>query len=71
MPDVALRLILIVHLIQNQLVFIKKLRTREWEKHGIIVECRLESYRIVRVFDCAYKKRRILSKRFEWMGCFL
>ena len=25
MPDVALRLILIVHLIQNQLVFIKKL----------------------------------------------
>ena len=25
MPDVALRLILIVHLIQNQLVFIKKI----------------------------------------------
>ena len=53
MPDVALRLILIVHLIQNQLVFIKKLRMHEEEKHGIIVECRLESYRIVRVFDCA------------------
>ena len=48
MPDdVALRLILIVHLIQNQLVFIKNLRMRESEKYGIIVECRLESYRIV------------------------
>ena len=47
MPDVALHLILIVHLIQNQLVFIKK------AKNAGIVECRLESYRIVRVFDCA------------------
>ena len=80
MPDVDLRLILIVHLIQNQLVFIKKGRAswirriskrQEQEKHGIVVECHLESYRIVRVFDCAQKKRRILSKRYDCMGCFL
>ena len=62
MPDVDLRLIFIVHIIQNKLVFIKKARASlirriskmlEKENHGIRVECRLESYRIVRVFDCA------------------
>ena len=62
MPDVDLCLIRIVHLIQNQLVFIKKLgplgfvgfpKRGNRKKHGIRVECRLESYKIVRVFDCA------------------
>ena len=62
MHDVDVRLILIVHFIQNHLVFIRKLIY--FKIHGIV---RLESYRIVRMFDYAQKKHRILSKRFEWM----
>ena len=62
MHDIDVRLIFIVHLIPNKLVFIKKDRaslirriskTRGYEKHGIRMECRLEFYRIVRVFDFA------------------
>ena len=39
MPDVALRLVLIVHLIQNQLVFIKKTKNagigKTWDYSGM------------------------------------
>ena len=76
MPDVDLRLILIVHPIQNQLVFIKKLGPLEFvgfPKGGNRKNMGLEWNVVLNptgLYECliVHKKRKILSKRFEWMG---
>ena len=77
MPDVDLRLILIVHLIQ--LVFIKKLGPLGFvgfPKCGNRKNMGLEWNVVLNptgLYECliVHRKRIILSKRFEWMGCFL
>ena len=79
MPDVDLRLILIVHLIQNQLDFIKKLGPLGFvgfPKCGNRKNMGLEWNVVLNptgLYECliVHKKCQILSKRFEWMGCFL